>query len=318
MRAHKAVCPYCDELIELLADLEIDHIIPESLSNEALTTLLKELGKPDLDIQSYYNWFPSHPWCNRRKRAIVPAKTSLHFWLMIAENKVPSVLEEERKFERQARANDALAAVARQIETGALTIGIVNAVLSRTQLPAARKFDPTILSFSIHLAKVKPSDPKYDSPVEILLNQDTADAQGAAFSAETLESELKDALSGLNALIVRSEEIQNSGETLSVRYAVWPLDLDRLPERFPNAWELLEIAPFSEVYPNSDPGELMDKAIILRRNELIIDYDSHDPLAYRYCPNCGTSSEKLHRISYAIGDETIYLIRCDCGWAERF
>lgn len=316
MRAHKSVCPYCNRLIESLADLEVDHIVPESVIGEKLTALLNELGKPDLVIQSYYNWFPVHRWCNRSKRAIIAADTSLHYFLTIAEAKVPSVLEEERRFEREARASDALAAVARQIETGALTIEIVTAVLSGTRSSGASRFDPTILSFSLDFAKAAPTNPKYDAPGEILLGQDMADDPRPPFTDEILEAELRSALSSLNAMIVRSEAIQNDGEALSVRYAVWPLDLDSLPDRFPNAWELLEIAPFSEVYPDSDAGELMDKAIILRRNEVIIDSDSADPLPYRYCPMCASSA--LHRGSHTTRNETVYVIRCDCGWAETF
>ena len=81
-------------------------------------------------------------------------------------------------------------------------------------------------------------------------------------------------------------------------------------------WKLLEIAMFSEVYPNKDSEDLINKAVILKRNEILIDRDSDEPLACKFCPLC--ASTVLHKSSHQRHDETIYVIRCDCGWAESF
>lgn len=134
------------------------------------------------------------------------------------------------------------------------------------------------------------------------------------FTPGSLQAQLEDTLKTLNALIVPSEPVQNDGKTLVIRYAVWLLDLDLLPTKLPNAWRLLEVATFSEVYAEKDPSGLVDQAIILKRNELIVASDTEEPLAYRYCPRC--ASPNLHRTSHTLKDDMIYYIWCDCGWAE--
>lgn len=129
MRAHKAICRYDRQLIESFADLEIDHIIPESLPADKLTALLKRLKKEDLDINSYFNWYPVHRWCNNDKHDIVLEDDALHVLLAIAAKKEPAVREEEARFDRESRANKALARVGRQIELGALSKEVAIAFL---------------------------------------------------------------------------------------------------------------------------------------------------------------------------------------------
>jgi len=317
MRAYKAICPYDHRLIESLADLEIDHIIPESLPADELRALLKRLNKEDLDINSYFNWFPVHGSCNRLKGDTLYPDTALHHLLVIAASKVPAVREEEARFDRQARSNDALARVARQIELGALSKEAAISFLQGTPITSSSKTDPTILGFSINLAEATMTDPRFDSPGETLMELHDDESTEPGFSPESLQAELEDSLRVLNALTVISQPVENNGETLSVRYAVWPLNLDLLPEKFPNAWCLLEVAPFSEIYPGQDPSALIDRAVILKRNELILDQDSPGPLPYRYCPNC--ASTEFHRSSSATEKDNFYRIICStCGWSEGF
>lgn len=317
MRAHKAICPYDNRLIESLADLEIDHIIPETLRGDELAVLLKRLNKEDLNINSYFNWFPVHGICNNRKGNTVYPDGTLHHYLGIAKGKEPIVREEEARFDRQARANDVLARVARQIELGALSKETAISFLEGTATASPSRADPTILGFSINLGEATETGPQYDSPGEILMGIRSDEPAGPSFSPASLQAELEDSLKVLNALIATSEPVQNNGETISIRYAVWLLNLDLLPARFPNAWRLLEVAPFSEIYPGQDASTLVHRAVILRRNELIIDSNSDDPLPYRYCPIC--ASQDLHRSSNVTQREEIYYIRCgNCGWGEKF
>lgn len=317
MRAHKAICRYDNRLIESLADLEIDHIIPEGLPPEELIAVLKRLNKEDLEINSYYNWFPVHRWCNSPKSDILLPDSSLHYLLAIAASKVPAVREEEAKFDRQARANDVLARVARQIELGALSKEAAITFLQGTPITSPSRADPTILGFSINLAEATVTDPRFDLPGEALMELDNDESTEPGFSPESLQAELEDSLRVLNALTVTSEPVHNNGETLSIRYAVWLLNLDLLPAKFPNAWRLLEVAPFSEIYPAQDASTLIDRAVILKSNEVIVDRDSNDPLAYRYCPIC--ASPDLHRSGATTEKDVTYYIRCNnCGWGEAF
>jgi hypothetical protein len=317
LRAHKGICPYDNQLIESLADLAIDHIIPKSLAADQLAHLLKRLNKEDLNINSYFNWFPTHQICNSRKGDTVHSDAALHHYLQIAKEKEPLVREEEARFDRQARASGLLATVARQIELGFLSKEAAVAFLEGAATPPSSNADPTILGFSINLAEATATDPQYNSPGETLMTIGDEETEVPSFSPESLQMQLENALQVLNSLIVTSETVQNNGETLSIRYAVWLLDLDLLPARFPNAWQLLEVAPFSEVYPGQDASTLVHRAVILKRNELIVDSGSNDPLPYRYCPIC--ASQDLHRTSNATREEEIYYINCgNCGWGEKF
>jgi hypothetical protein len=317
MRAHKSVCPYCNNLIEDFAGLEVDHIIPNSLQGTALAELLTRLGKPDLELESYFNWFPAHRKCNNRKGDDILPDASLHFYLGEAARREAAGRREESVFLRQQRANNTLAKLVRQIEIGALSKNAVVAYLNGVPITSSSKADPTILSFSINLAEARTTDRLFGPAGEVLMQfGENEEADWASFLPESLETELKASLEVLDALLFRTER-ENNGETLSLRYAIWPLNLDLLPEAFPNAWRLLEVAPFSEIYPGQDANSIVDRATILKSNDLLLDLESDEPLPYRYCRECG--SNNFDRSMKTTPKENIYRIRCrECGWAEEF
>jgi hypothetical protein len=313
MRAHKSICRYCNLPIDNLAVLEIDHVIPESLTPEELMPLLARLGKPELEVNSYFNWFPVHNMCNRHKSDDILPDEALHALLARAAKKVPDALEEEVKFDRQLKVRDALANVVRQIELGTTTKEAAIAVIEGAQTSTTSNADPIILSFSLDLAKAKRPAEEFRSPGELLL---ASDADDDTLIDTELIAELEAALNSSNVLTVTSEAPQNTGETLSVRFAVWLLDLENIPHPLPNGWQLMEVGPFSEIYRGQDPEVLSNEAIIRKRNELILDKTSEDPLPYRYCPMCGKQNLKRH--SMARPDTTVYYINChSCGWGER-
>jgi 5-methylcytosine-specific restriction endonuclease McrA len=96
LRAHKGICPYCNQPIVSLADLEIDHIVPRSLKEADLKPLLERIGYPSLKIDSYRNWLPVHGYnCNLRKSDSIPPDTTLAMQLHFAAEKEPSVIAEE-------------------------------------------------------------------------------------------------------------------------------------------------------------------------------------------------------------------------------
>src|SRR5262245_25606081 len=60
-------CWLCDEPVNF-RDMEVDHILPESLFDApaALQTALEAFGlSPKFELNSFENWLPSHPRCNR-------------------------------------------------------------------------------------------------------------------------------------------------------------------------------------------------------------------------------------------------------------
>lgn len=310
LNAHNSICRYCDRRIESFADLEIDHIVPEHLSEQKRAELLTRIGEPDLDIQSYYNWVPVHGYsCNGRKSGTVFSDTALTMHLAVARDKVPAVEKAERLFDQQARSNNALARVARQIELGFLTKEVAVAFLDSIQNKPGPMANPVVLSFSVLLEDAQASAESV-SLGEMLMSAAYKDGPSSSL-IELLET----ALGESQALYVQTEAPENNGETLSVRYAMWLLDLDSLPKKFPDAWKLMQVEPYAKVYPQGTAEHLLDQAIILKRNDLVLDSESDDPLPYRLCPECG--SRDLRRLSWNSTSETHYLVRCECGWADR-
>jgi hypothetical protein len=307
LRAHNWVCPYCQKTIDSLSNSEIDHIIPKSYGNNPsmLRELLNRIGMPDLVLDSYRNWFPIHGEpCNRIKGKVLLPDHSLVMQLEIARQKEPRVLEEEQRFDRQLRSRDALAAFVRLIEPGEFSKDEAIAYIQNAQVATQKRSDPMVLSFSVNVVELMAS---HNCP------QDAGEGEKLY---EYLEKSLMSALDDSGAVFVSVGASERNGETISIRYAFWLLDLESLPGKFPFNWELLQVAPYSEVFPGQDPEDLFKKAIILKRNKLIINWNSDDPLAYNFCPQCGSS--QLHRSSHSMPDDTVYYIRCDCGWVESF
>jgi 5-methylcytosine-specific restriction endonuclease McrA len=70
---HGEKCYLNGEPLDLLT-MEVDHVIPESLSDDPpkLQEVLAGFGLPkDFDLQSYANWLPACRPCNLKKREIV-------------------------------------------------------------------------------------------------------------------------------------------------------------------------------------------------------------------------------------------------------
>jgi len=253
--------------------------------------------------------------CNRHKSDDVLPDEALHLLLARAAKKVPDVLEEEERFDRQLKARDLLGSLVRQIELGTIAKEAAIAVIEGAQRSVAANSEPIILGFSLNLATAVRPSMEFRSQGELLLGCQESDDE--ALIDTELIAELEAALNSSNVLTVTSEAPQNNGETLSVRFAVWLLDLDKIPHHFPNGWQLMEVEPFSEVYAGQDPEILSNEAIIRKRNELILDKNSEDPLPYRYCPMCGKQNFSRHSIERP--KTTVYYISClQCGWGERF
>jgi hypothetical protein len=101
-KAYKSKCEYCRELIPF-SDLEIDHILPESLLDnpDELERLKHEYGlASEFDINSYYNWLPSCSKCNRTKSNRVYSKSAIfHFLEMVAKPKFAEIRRIEQNLE---------------------------------------------------------------------------------------------------------------------------------------------------------------------------------------------------------------------------
>lgn len=100
--AYNNLCFYCSQSLDW-GDLQIDHIIPESLETnpKEFERIKNELGlNKNFDLNAIYNLVPSHSKCNSRKsNDIFPKNTSL-FYLSLAlkaEVKVKTEIEKLKK-----------------------------------------------------------------------------------------------------------------------------------------------------------------------------------------------------------------------------
>ena len=68
---HRERCWLCDEPL-FLSEMEVDHIIPESIEPPALKSAVLEFGLPAaFSVNSFENWMPAHRKCNQLKRGSV-------------------------------------------------------------------------------------------------------------------------------------------------------------------------------------------------------------------------------------------------------
>ena len=105
-KAHKEKCAYCGELIPF-NDLEIDHILPESLLDnpEKLEKIKLEYGLgSEFDINNYSNWLPSCSSCNNRKRNRPFSESSTRFYReMVARPKYEEIKRIEQNLETKMK-----------------------------------------------------------------------------------------------------------------------------------------------------------------------------------------------------------------------
>jgi hypothetical protein len=120
--AYSRKCAYCVELIPF-RDLEIDHILPESLKDRPheLTRLKGELGlPPEFALNSLNNLLPSHGRCNLRKADQVFEPSRLRYFLEVAEKRLDAVRRLVPSLELQASKERLLSAVQSGLESGNL------------------------------------------------------------------------------------------------------------------------------------------------------------------------------------------------------
>jgi hypothetical protein len=120
--AYSRKCAYCGEPIQL-RDLEIDHIIPESLGDrpQDMDRLKCELGLPsEFVLNSLNNFLPSHARCNLRKTNQVFEPARLRYFLEVAEKKLDAVRRLIPGLELQDSKERLLGAVQSGLESGNL------------------------------------------------------------------------------------------------------------------------------------------------------------------------------------------------------
>ncbi|WP_158675255.1 HNH endonuclease [Thiohalobacter thiocyanaticus] len=280
-RANNQLCLYCGDPIKY-RDLEIDHLIPDSTSEIELARLIGVLGLPkEFSLNGAINLVPSHHDCNRKKRATQFNEATLRYYLGIWGEKQVKIIEEKSKFERSAERDDILAKLTRQVEAGAISREEVEGLLKSIRTPDERTaLSPLVLSFSRLCNDLK--------------------------VAEMAQSELIDKLRiTFQRPLILAEPYTFTGESLSVRLAIWNFDIDRLDPVDLSDWELLDVEPAYKLYGDNS-AEALGDAINDTYN---IFY------AEKYgCPKCGgkvvMSGSASESGEFAIG-------ACQqCGWED--
>jgi len=118
--AHSKRCAYCGEPLRY-ADLEIDHILPQSLAKSPgkLSELISQLAlASDFSIAALANLLPAHRVCNSKKRDRVFNESNARFFLEIADQKLRSIEDLIRKLELEASRDKLLALVRSALQSG--------------------------------------------------------------------------------------------------------------------------------------------------------------------------------------------------------
>jgi hypothetical protein len=130
--AYKRRCIYCSELIPF-KDLHIDHILPESIPPDKLSQIAGEYGlQKDFDLNSYFNWVPSHSRCNLMKAQTIFSKPRAMFFLEQAEKLHQTAIRYGEQYKQRSEREKILITLALSIEKGFLSVeeisGHLNAI----------------------------------------------------------------------------------------------------------------------------------------------------------------------------------------------
>ena len=119
--AHGGTCQYCLRSCTL-EEMHVDHIIPESLMTDPkqLSAVLAGFGlSSDFDLNSFENWVPSHPHCNRRKSDVVFDATPLmQDFLRLARERASKAQAIARRSVTKAAITRAESLLIRSVESG--------------------------------------------------------------------------------------------------------------------------------------------------------------------------------------------------------
>lgn len=239
-KAHGGKCCYCGELLRY-AEVWVDHILPESLLNEPqqLCSLLDGYGlEQNFDINDYGNWVPTHGRCNLRKGTIIFEPGTALFYISIARSKAGSAKLIEERSMSSLKADRLLGSLHIALDEGLISKSDIQHIVSDSLVI---KKEPTVITFGLLIETV------FDS--KQLPNYVPTDYPRLC---DWLESDL---IRQLQSIITcgfsYTEASLRTGESLSVRLAFVDLDQYELENFSSPWWELLEFAPYSSIYPES-------------------------------------------------------------------
>lgn len=287
--------------------MEVDHIIPESTTTERLAELIEklELGN-DFHVDSVQNLVPTHHDCNRRKSNSEFTEGPLMYYLELWKRKQSTVSDALKTLERQRNKERLLTALATQIEQGYLSVPEITAYIEEVRPPAVGPTsEPWVITFGARVLQILES--RNASP--------DAEIDYPSLCDELEEDLMKDLRAQIPGLSVQTEASARSGETLSFRVAFWNLDFSRLEELNVDPWEVLEVAPYSELY-ESGWDEHFPNAVLGAYKDLVSDPDDTF-FGIGRCPECLSKELRRGNVTDDQHDELYYYIECEyCDWSQ--
>jgi hypothetical protein len=284
--------------------MEIDHLIPRVVNEAKLSELIASLKLPvDFHVDHILNLVPTHGDCNRRKGATEFTEGNVRYFIEMWRTKQARLSEELERGSMAAENETAIVTLALRIEEGKLSLREAVATLEGLCSQRDNTNEPWVVTFGLSFA---------DLPVSF--TEPYGGSRGYAALCDRLELELGSYLRELKAIGRQTEASVRTGETLSVRYAFWNLDLNSLDKIYLDRFEVLEVAPYAEVYTDSWDG-LFPRAVVDTYKRMI--GDDKDPIfGLGRCPKCG--SGHLNRSG---GEDPrlghYYFIECeDCHWSD--
>ena len=138
LTAHSKRCAYCEKPLKY-ADLEIDHIIPRSLSKnpQELQNLFAQLSlDANFDLDSIENLLPAHGRCNRRKKASVFSQANTRFYMEIARAKLGTIRSLIPQLEIESSREKLLALFEAALQSGNTDLGeLVEVAVKTSKFP---------------------------------------------------------------------------------------------------------------------------------------------------------------------------------------
>jgi hypothetical protein len=320
--AHGKRCAYCRESLRFI-DLTIDHILPEAVARNPseLASLTVEYGLfADFSVNSYLNWLPVCGSCNTRKGADILDKSKACILLHIAQKKAVEAAACEARLRRRERNDDAVSRTALALEDGLLTVDELQTLIA-THLGRNERLrdspaynlkcqleNPYVITFGLTVSDVLVDRtlprgvPRSYPRLCDWLTRDLARRIDQAFTASDYYF-LEDA---------------RSGESLSVRFAVWSIGPSELEAVSDPWWTILEVDRYVSLY-EPDAWDFCELCESRRPTEIIWCSDDSNESSFvtsGWCDSCDGLHVKCACCGTIIGirDEQYgEKIECPCG-----
>ncbi len=132
-KGYNRKCFYCEETFSTMGDMQIDHFLERNLLEKAeeLQNLAKTLNlNPNFEIDSYYNFVPSHLGCHIRKHRNEYTDRRKAILLEEIASRVPELLKLEEKLQKDKLKTHILNELKRKVELGFISIEEIETIIS--------------------------------------------------------------------------------------------------------------------------------------------------------------------------------------------